>query len=231
MTICTHSSDGTVTTIVMDDGRANALNPTMLAAVGQALDAAEASGDVVVLAGRPGRFSGGFDLRVLTAGGPDGDDMVRGGFALLERLLRFPRPVVVACTGHAVAMGSFLLCSVDLRIGAAGDFRVQANEVAIGITMPAQVLALLRHRLHPAAYERAAGLAMPFAPDAAVAAGFLDETVPLDEVLPCAQEAAAGLAALDPAAHQATKLRIRATLLDEYRAGLAAELGPAPARA
>ena len=56
MTICTHSSDGTVTTIVMDDGRANALNPTMLAAVGQALDAAEASGDVVVLAGRPGRF-------------------------------------------------------------------------------------------------------------------------------------------------------------------------------
>lgn len=228
MTVCTHTSDGTVTTIVLDDGKANALTPTMLTAIGEALDAAEDRGDVVVLAGRPGRFSGGFDLGVLTAGGRDGDDMVRGGFALLDRLLCFRRPVVVACTGHAVAMGSFLLFSVDLRIGAEGDFRVHANEVAIGITMPAQVLALLRHRLTPSAFERACTLAMPFSPDAAVTAGFLDEVVPLDQVVHRAQEAATHLAALDPAAHEATKRRIRAGLLEEYRAGMAAELGPAP---
>ena len=228
MTVCTHTSDGSVTTIVLDDGKANALTPTMLSTVGEALDAAEERGDAVVLAGRAGRFSGGFDLGVLTAGGPDGDEMVRGGFALLERLLCFPRPVVIACTGHAVAMGSFLLCSVDLRIGAEGDFRVHANEVAIGITMPAQVLALLRHRLTPSAFERACTLAMPFSPDAAVAAGFLDEVVPLGDVVAHAQEAAGQLAALDPAAHAETKRRIRAGLLEEYRVGLAAELGPAP---
>ncbi len=229
MSACTHRSDGTVTTIVLDDGKANALGPAMLAAIGEALDTAEANGDAVVLAGRPGRFSGGFDLGVLTSGGPEGDVMVRGGFALLERLLCSPRPVVVACTGHAVAMGSLLLCAADLRIGAAGDFRIQANEVAIGITMPAQVLALFRHRLTPTAVERAASLAMPFTPEQAAAAGFLDEVVPLDDVVPRAQEAAAALAALDPAAHAATKDRIRAGLLDENRAGVAAELGPVPA--
>ena len=221
-------SDGTVTTITMDDGKANALAPSLLAGVDDALDGAVDRREAVVLAGRPGRFSGGFDLGVLMAGGPDADVMLRGGFALAERLLRFPRPVAIACTGHALAMGSFLLCSVDLRVGAAGAYKIQSNEVAIGITMPMQALALLRHRLTPAAFDRAAGLAAPFSPEAAVPAGYLDEVVPLDDVVPRAQEAAAQLAALDAGAHEATKLRVRATLLEEYRAGLLAELGPPP---
>lgn len=220
-----------IATITMDDGKANAISPSMLDSLAGALDRAQAD-DVgaVVLAGRPGRFSGGFDLGVLTAGGPDAERMVRGGFELAERLLGFDRPVVLACTGHAVAMGSFLLCAADYRVGAAGDFRIQANEVAIGIPMPMTALTLLRHRLTPAAFDRSVGLAEAFSPEGAVAAGFLDTVVDPDAVVATAQGLAAAFAGLDRAAHVATKRSARADLLAALRAAIDVE-NPIPAAA
>jgi enoyl-CoA hydratase len=218
MSLLQYSVADRVATVAMDDGKANALSPAMLAALNDALDRAEAE-DVaaVVLAGRPRRFSGGFDLRVLRAGGPEAGDMVRGGFELAERLLRFPRPVVVACTGHAVAMGSFLVCAGDYRVGAAGEFKIQANEVAIGITMPYAALALLRYRLTPAAFDRAVGLAAAFAPADAVAAGWLDEIVEPEAVVPTARSVAESFAGLDRAAHAGSKVRARASVLTAIR--------------
>ncbi len=193
----------------------------MLAALGDALDRAEKDDVVsVVLAGRPGRFSGGFDLGVLGAGGPEAEAMVRGGFELAERLLGFPRPVVIACTGHAVAMGSFLLLAADYRVGAAGEFKIQANEVAIGLTMPYSALALLRYRLTPAAFDRAVGLSALFRPADAVAAGWLDEVVEPEAVVPTAQAVAASFAGLDSDAHAGSKLRARAVVLAEVRRGI-----------
>lgn len=217
-----------VLTAVMDDGRANALSPTMLAALGHALDRAEAD-DVgaVVVAGRPGRFSGGFDLEVL--GGPQDEAlaMIEGGFELAHRLLSFPKPVVLGCTGHALAMGSFLLLAGDLRVGAAGEFRIQANEVAIGIPMPDTALALLRHRLTPPAFDRAVVLAEASTPESAVSAGWLDQVVAADDVVAVAQARAATLAAtLDPSAHVISKLRARARVLGELRAAIDADFAP-----
>jgi enoyl-CoA hydratase len=214
------NADG-VATVTMDDGKANALSPSMLAAVNEALDRAEREGaGAVVLAGRPGRFSAGFDLSVLRGGGSDAEDMVRAGFALAARLFGFPRPVVVACTGHAVAMGSFLLCAADHRIGAAGDFKIQANEVAIGITMPYAALALMRYRLTPAAFDRAVGLSAIFTPTAAITAGWLDEIVDVEAVVGCAQSVAASVVGLDARAHAASKQRARAAALAEVREGI-----------
>jgi len=220
-------ADG-VATITMDDGKANALSPAMLTELDLALDRAETDTvTAVVLAGRPGRFSGGFDLGVLTAGGPPAEAMLRGGFLLAERLLSFPHPVVIACTGHALAMGSFLLCAADHRIGAAGAFKVQANEVRIGLTMPHAAIALLRYRLTPPAFDRAAVLGDPFDPEAAVVAGFLDRLVDPADVVAEAQATAASYAALDPAAHLGTKQRARAAVLAELPAAIASELGVA----
>ncbi len=213
-------NDG-VHTITLDDGKANALSPNNQAAINAALDDAESDGAAIVLAGRPGLLSGGFDLKVLQAGGVDAVNMLRGGFQLSHRLLSFPRPVVIACTGHAVAMGCFLLLSCDTSVAAAGAFRLVANEVAIGMTMPNPALALLRNRLTPAAYQRSAILAEPFSPDAALAAGFVDQVVEPDLVLSTAQSAAAALATgLNPEAHLATKLRTRKGLLDALLAGI-----------
>ena len=218
MTLCEYAADGRVSTITMDDGKANALSPAMLAEINTALDRAQQDDVIaVVLAGRPGRFSGGFDLGVLRAGGPDAEAMLRSGFELAERLLGFPKPVVIACTGHAMAMATFVLCSADHRVGAAGDFKIQANEVAIGLTMPYAALAIVRYRLTRPAFDRAVGLAALFTPDEAVAAGWLDEVVEPDAVVPRAQAVAASFAGLDPAAHAGSKLRARATVLAEIR--------------
>jgi enoyl-CoA hydratase len=226
MTVVTFALDDGVATITMDDGKANALSPALLAAVHDALGRAETSdAGAVVLAGRPGRFSAGFDLAVLAGGGPDAEGMLRSGFELAERLLGFPRPVVIACTGHAIAMGSFLLCAGDYRVGAAGDFRLHANEVAIGLTMPHAAVAILRHRLTPSAFDRAVGLAQACAPGDAVAAGWLDEVVEPDAVVATARSVAASLAGLDAAAHAGSKIRARATVLADVRRGIDAEFG------
>src|SRR3954468_10810787 len=109
MTLVTDRIEDAIATITMDDGKRNALSPAMLAELNAALDRAEAARALVVLTGRDGVFSAGFDLRVLGNAGADAAGMVRTGFELAARLLAFPTPTVVACTGHAIAMGAFLV--------------------------------------------------------------------------------------------------------------------------
>jgi enoyl-CoA hydratase len=221
----TYQLQDSIATITMDDGKVNALSPGMLAQINQALDRALADRAVVVLTGRAGVFSGGFDLTVLRSGGADAPAMVRAGFELAERLLSFPRPVVIACTGHAVAMGVFLLLSADYRVGIAEPCRITANEVAIGLTMPQAAIELCRQRLAPAHFHRAIILADVYGPDEAVAAGFLDRVVPAAELSSFAHNRAAQLGKLDATAHAATKLRARAQALTALREAIATEGG------
>lgn len=201
--------DDRVATITMDDGKANALSPAMQQSIGDALDRADDDDAAVVLAGRAGRFSGGFDLAVMAEGGATAVDMVIGGFELSLRLLRRPLPTVAACTGHAMAMGAFLLLSTDDRVGSNGDYKIAANEVAIGMTVPHAPIELMRLRLTPAALQRSAVLAAAFDPASAVAAGYLDRLDSPDRVVTTAQELAAAHLGLDRRAHRDTKSRLR----------------------
>ena len=166
-----------VARITMDDGRVNVLSLPMQAELHEALDQAEKDEAVVIMTGRMGVFSGGFDLGVLRAGGEDALRMLKGGFELAERLLSFPFPVVIACSGHAIAMALFVVLSGDYRIGVTGDARLTANEVAIGLTLPRAAIEVCRQRLAPAAFTRVALLAEPFSGQRAVEAGLLDEVV------------------------------------------------------
>ena len=75
--------------------------------------------------------------------------MLKLGATLYERMLSFPTPVVVACTGHAVAAGAFLVLSADARVGVDGPFQVCMNEVRIGLTMPWFAIEVARQRLTP----------------------------------------------------------------------------------
>ena len=103
-----------IAVITMDDGKANAINPTMLASLNAALDQAEKEAKVVIITGRPERFSAGFDLKLMGASTPeDVTKLVKGGGALALRLFTFPMPVIAACTGHGIAMGCFILLSCD----------------------------------------------------------------------------------------------------------------------
>ena len=232
--LVTYGLRDSVATITMDDGKVNALSLAMLSELGAALDRATADRAVVVLTGREGVFSAGFDLPVLRAGGMEAAKLLHNGFDLAARLLSFPTPVLVACPGHAVAMGVFLVLSGDYRIGARGPYKLTANEVAIGMTVPLAAVEICRQRLTPACFNRAVVIAEVFSPENAIAAGFLDRVVPAAELAEAAAEAAAGLARLDLDAHAATKLRTRrlaGTALREaidaddaeYRARLAAQ--------
>lgn len=220
MAVVEYRSEGSFAVLAMDDGKANVLSPVMLAELSAALDRAEADGLAVLLCGRSGMFSGGFDLATLRAGGPGSIDMLLGGFALSERLLSFGAPVVAACTGHAIAMASFLLLSVDYRIGARGAFKIGANETAIGLVMPAYGVEICRQRLTPAHFQRTVINAEIFTPDEAVAAGYLDRVVAPEDVVTEAHQVTEALAGLDRHTHTATKLRARHQALEAVRAAI-----------
>jgi enoyl-CoA hydratase len=225
MSIVTYALEDGIATITMDDGKMNALSPTMFAELNAALDRAKADRAAVVLSGRAGVFSAGFDLRVLRAGGPDSVQMVRTGFELAERILAFPAPVVVACTGHAIAMGVFLVLAGDYRVGTTGAFKVGANEVAIGIVMPHFGVEMCRQRLAPAHFHRAVINAEIYTPEDAVSAGFLDRVVSAGEVQEVARGVAGQLAKLDLHVYSATKLRAREHALKAVRAAIEADNG------
>lgn len=214
--------DETIAVITMDDGKVNALGPAMLAEINTALDQAEGeNAGAVVIAGNERVFSGGFDLKVFRSGDVQASiEMLTAGFELSHRLLSFPVPVVAAITGHAIAMGSFLACSVDHRI-AGPTYSFQANEVAIGMVLPYPALEIMKLRLTRSAYQQAAGLAKTFLGETALAGGWIDEIAMADRVLPRAVEAAHDFATnLHAKAHYACKMRARQETLDAMRAGI-----------
>jgi len=211
-----------VATIMLDDGKVNVLGPDMQSAISEALDRAEKdSAKAVVIAGNQRVFSGGFDLSVFQSGDAKAAlGMLAGGFELSVRCLTFPGPVIMAATGPAIAMGSFLLLSGDHRIGQPKT-RCQAIEVAIGMTIPIAAIEIMRARLTPAALHRGASMAATFAGDEAVAGGWLDELVEAGQVLERAQQVAAEAATtLHLGAHLATKLKARDSALKAIRAGI-----------
>jgi enoyl-CoA hydratase len=208
-------------TIALDDGKVNALSLGMIGEIGAALDRAEKDGAAVVLLGRPGVFSAGFDLATIRSGGVDAPRMLIGGFELAARMYAFSHPIVAACTGHALAMGAFLLLASDYRVGAEGAFRIAANEVSIGLTMPYFAIEICRARLTPACFQRAMLHSEIFAPHAAREAGFIDQVAAPAELEEQARVAAARIAALPRATYTATKLRVREAALAAMRRGIA----------
>ena len=215
-----------VATITLDDGKVNVLSPAMQQNVNEALDRAEqaaTTGEVkaIVLAGNSRVLSAGFDLSVFTSGDAAAAlAMLSGGFELSIRLLTFPVPVIIAATGPAIAMGSFMLLSGDHRVGSPKS-RCQANEVAIGMVLPVSAIEIMRMRLTRAAYQRAVSMAATFAGADAVAGGWLDEIVEPEQVLARAQQVAAEAAAtLHVKAHRASKLKARDEALKAIKAGI-----------
>jgi enoyl-CoA hydratase len=229
--LVTYRVEDAIAVITMDDGKVNALSLPMLMELNAALDRARAEQRIVVLTGRQGVFSAGFDLAVLRSGGYEALEMLRAGFELSERVLAFPTPVVVAASGHAVAMGLFLLMSGDYRIGVAGPYKLMANEVAIGLTMPRAAIEILRQRLTPTYFNRAVTLAEPFAPEDAVGAGLLDRVVAPPELAEAAGSTAKQLAGLDLVAHAASKHRARHHTLLALRAAIEADFAECRATA
>ena len=207
--------------IRVDDGRVNALTPDLVRAIDRVLD--EALG--VLICGRPGFLSAGFDLHVMRGDPARRGELVTAGRALLLRLFDHRGPVVIACTGHAIAAGAGLLVAADWRVGAHGPFRLGFNEVAIGHSLTAATLEMIRYRMLPTAFESVVR-GETFDPEQALTAGLLDELAEPDEVAAVAEEAARRMAALDPEAYATVKRRARQPALDAARRAVAEETAP-----
>ena len=212
-----------IAVLSIDDGKANALSFDVLAALDAGLDRAEAEGaGAVLLVGREGMFSGGFDLGVMRGGDPKAiGGLVTAGAELVLRLYGSPRPIVAACTGHAVAAGAFVLMGSHHRVGAEGAFRICLIETQIGMVLPDWAVELTNERLVGFHAQQAAIESRVYDPAAAVDAGFLDRVVPAADVVDAAMAEAARLAALPAAAYAGNAAKVRARGLERLSAAVA----------
>ena len=192
--VVTYELRGRVALITIDDGKANAVTHALAAELAAALSRARGEAGAVVIAGRPGRFSAGFDLAVMTSGAQEARALLRAGAEVAMEIFGFPVPVVLAVTGHALAMGAILLLAADHRIGAEGTFKIGLNEVAIGMPVPAFAVELARECLTTTAFTAAINHAQVYDPAGAISAGYLNAVVPADEVVDAALAHAAELA-------------------------------------
>ena len=212
-------ADG-VAEIALDDGKVNALSEQMLEQLLVAIAEARAADAALLIYGRAGCFSGGYDRKLIAAGGPACDAMRAAGDQLTLALLDYPAPVVIASTGHAMAKAAFMLLLADYRVGAGGAFSIGLNEVAIGMTMPDAAMPQAR-RLAPQWLNRCALQAQILTPEQALEAGFYDELATGEDVLERARKKARQLAVLDRKAYRETRKMLNAPLRAEVVAALA----------
>jgi enoyl-CoA hydratase len=212
--LISYQLDDGIATLTLSNGKVNAISPDVIAAFNAALDQAEKDRAVVIITGQPGILSGGYDLKVMTSGPQAAVSLVTAGSTLARRLLAHPFPVIVACPGHAVAKGAFILLSADYRIGVEGPFSIGLNEVQIGMTMHHAGIELARDRLRRSAFHRSVINGEMFDPASAVDAGFLDKLVKPEELQEAALAAARQLKKINMTAHKNTKLKVRKALLE-----------------
>ena len=211
----TYQSEDNFVIITIKNGKANAISHEVIHGLNRSLDKAQEENKVVILTGQNGIFSAGFDLKVMTKSSESAKELVIKGSKLSLRMLSFPQPIIVLCSGHAIAKGAFLLLSSDYRIGVAGDFKIGLNEVMIGMTMHHAGIAIAKARLSEVYLNRSVNNAEIYNPKEAIKAGFLDMIVPEKELLSTAIKVAEMFSKLNKKAHFETKLKVRKTHLKD----------------
>jgi enoyl-CoA hydratase len=213
-----------VAVVQMDDGKANAMSYALMDAVEAALERAEREASAVVLMGRRGRFSAGFDLNEMMSGIDKARAMVVRGADYLLRLYSFPLPLVTACTGHALAGGALTMVTGDVRVATRGAFRIGLNEVQIGMPVPILAMELARDRLKPEHLTAATLFANVVDPEGALAAGWVDELASEEGLLEAALGHARRLSALPREPYAKTKMALREKTIRYIRETLAEDM-------
>jgi enoyl-CoA hydratase len=208
----------------MDDGKANALSKAMIVELTAALERAEKEASAIVLAGRAERFCAGFDLRVMMSGPDNAKELLRSGAQLFMKLYGTSLPLVIACTGHALAGGALVVLTGDYRVSAAGAYKIGLNEVSLGMPVPVLAMELARDRLSKRELVHATLLAKIYDPEAAQRAGYVDVVVAADQVLATAKAEAARFGAFSRSAYQATKKRLRGASIEHVMSSLDSDM-------
>lgn len=217
--------DGTAI-ITLDDGKANALGSAVWDGLNSALDKAEKDDAIVILTGREGMMSAGFDLKEMGGGPQDALELTSKGSKFATRIMAFPRPVIMAATGHTIAMGAFLALACDYSMIKAGDYKVGLNETLIGMTMHNWGIEMGRYHLSKSYFNRGVINAEIFNPKTAIEAGFFDRLVPAEQWDMAVPMAAQAFAQLNPKAFRETKLRSRKDIFKILNQAIEDDLDP-----
>lgn len=219
-----YKSEENYALITIANGKANAISHEVITGLNAALDKALEEDKVVVITGQPGIFSAGFDLKVMTKSADSAKELVTKGSQLSLRMLSFAKPIIIACSGHAIAKGGFLLLSADYRIGVEGDFKIGLNEVMIGMTMHHAGIAIARAKLAHTHLDRSVNNSEIYNPKEAIKAGFFDVIVPENQLSTTAEKVAVMFSKLNKKAHAATKIKVRAPHLIALEKAIAQDL-------
>ncbi len=228
--ITTTIKDG-VALIALDDGKANALGAAMWTALNTALDEAEAADAIVILTGRDGMMSGGFDLKEMGGGPEDALELTSKGSKFARRIMAHPRPVIMAAPGHTIAMGAFLALACDYSMIKEGEYKVGLNETLIGMTMHNFGIAMGRYHLANNYFNRCVINGEIFSPKGAMHAGFFDRVVPAEQWPMAIPMAGQMFGQLNAKAFRETKLRSRKEIFKLLDQAIIDDLDPAKVHA
>ena len=204
--LATLTNEDDISIITLDDGKANVFSPQMIQDVNDCLDKVPTESGALIITGRDGMFSAGFDLKIISAGDMQATmDMSLSGFKLLSRLFSFPRPILAACSGHGIALGTFLLCCCDYRIGVKGDFMIGANEMRTNMVIPIPILELISHRVSASHKYRAILRAEMYSIENGIGAGLIDEVVDPENLMETTMLKAKDLATMGHPSYSLTK--------------------------
>ncbi len=227
----TYTFNDGVAVIAMDDGKANALGSQTWAELNEALDMAEKDDAIVIITGREGVMSGGFDLKEMGAGPQESLLLTSKGSKFARRVMAHPRPVIMAATGHTIAMGAFLAMACDYSMIKAGDFKVGLNETLIGMTMHNFGIEMARYHLTNSHFNRCCINGEIFDPKGAMHAGFFDRVVPEDQWPMAVPMAGQMFKQANPKAFRETKLRSRKAIFAILDQAIEDDLDPAKVHA
>lgn len=213
--------DGDIAYLTMDDGKANAINPDWMTDFIAKFEEAESGAKAIILSGREGVFSGGFDLKWLAAeGATRSSELLDQASNMLLKVYGSRVPVIAACNGHAIAMGAFLLLACDTRIGANGAFLYGANETINNMNLPVFAIELPEARLDGRKLTQALIQSQLYEPAGALDVGYIDMLVDPELVLKTATDQAELLSKLPGRAYGANKVAVRKHTLDLIEAAI-----------
>lgn len=209
-----------IAVVRLDHGKAHALDLELTGALRDALSGLEGdpASRAVVLTGTGSIFCAGVDLfRVLDGGPAYVEAFVPVLAETLRRLFAFPRPVVAAVNGHAIAGGCILAAACDYRIMATGDATIGVPELRVGVPFPYVAVEILRFATSTAHLQELVYRGSTYPAERAYELGLVDEAVPADRLLETARAVADRLASEPAARFRITKRQLRRPALERMR--------------
>jgi len=214
--------EGQLLVLTLDRPPVNALDVETLDEISHALDDAGSAPDAVIITGTGKVFSAGADLPLVLEGTPDQIDAGITALArCFETLFLYPRPLVAAINGHALAGGAVIACAADRRIMGDSHGLIGAVELKAGVPFPAWALEIVRHAVNNHHVEEIIYFGRSYSPEEGLRVGLVDELVSAPDVMPRAMEVARELAAIPRDTFRLTKESLRRWTAEAANRGMA----------